>query len=158
MSRPSRSVRASWSACQSKATQPLLSQHASAVAFDGRGVLMTGSSGSGKSSLAIDLIAIGGVLVADDQVVIEAREEGIWLTAPEALSGKIEARGMGILQVPSAPAWAALVIDMDKIETERLPPERAVSLAGVTLPLLHKVESQSFAAMLRAYLKGGRVA
>lgn len=132
--------------------------HASAVGFDGRAVLITGASGTGKSALALELIALGGVLVSDDRVVIDAREGGIWLSAPKPLAGRIEARGMGILQVPSAPAWAAVAVDMETVETKRLPPERTKSLAGATLPLLRKVESRSFAAMLQVYLRGGRVA
>ncbi len=136
----------------------MLTLHASAVAFDGRAALITGASGSGKSSLALELIALGGVLVADDQVEINVREEGVWLSAPQPLAGRIEARGIGILQVPSAPARAVVVIDMDTVEAERLPPERAVTVAGATFPLLRKVESPSFAAMLRAYLLGGRFA
>lgn len=121
-------------------------------------MLITGASGTGKSALALELIALGGVLVSDDRVVIDAREGGIWLSAPKPLAGRIEARGMGILQVPSAPAWAAVAVDMETVETKRLPPERTKSLAGATLPLLRKVESRSFAAMLQVYLRGGRVA
>lgn len=132
--------------------------HASAVAFDGLAALLTGPSGSGKSSLALELIALGGVLVADDRVIAEPRAEGVLLRAPEPLADRIEARGLGVLHVPTEPAWAAVVVDMERAESERLPPERKTVVAGVTLPVLHVVESRSFAAMLRAYLRGGRVA
>lgn len=128
--------------------------HASAVAFGGKAVILTGASGSGKSSLALQLIALGGVLVADDRVVFERRADGIWLDAPEKLRGLIEARGIGLLRMRHAAAFAALVVDLDQVETARLPEPRSIELAGVELPCIHKVESPAFAAMLRAYLDG----
>ncbi|MEL7150994.1 MAG: HPr kinase/phosphatase C-terminal domain-containing protein [Pseudomonadota bacterium] len=132
--------------------------HASAVAFDGQGVLLTGPSGSGKSSLALELIAFGGVLVADDQVVLEPRSDGVWLVAPEPLEHRVEARGVGILQTPTRASRLEVVVDMSKSEDMRLPPERNIDIAGATFPLLRKVESPSFAAMLIVYLKGERLA
>ncbi len=132
--------------------QPL---HASAVAFDGRALLLTGASGSGKSTLALELIALGGILVADDRVVTEVRAGGLWLDAPDALKGRIEARGIGILTCPSAPARAHAVVDLDGVETSRLPNPRRTEVAGVELPLLRKVESPAFPAMLRLYLAEG---
>ncbi len=126
--------------------------HASAVAFGGRAALLIGPSGSGKSSLALELIALGGVLVADDRVTLERREGGLWLDAPDVLRGRIEARGVGLLTIRAAPARAGLVVDMGKVEAARMPDARSIMLAGVDLPLIHKVESPAFAAMLRVYL------
>ena len=45
-------------------------QHATCVDIKGSGVLIVGDSGSGKSGLAIGLIALGASLVADDQCEI----------------------------------------------------------------------------------------
>ncbi len=126
--------------------------HASAVAFGGRAALLIGPSGSGKSSLALELIALGGVLVADDRVTLERREGGLCLDAPDVLRGRIEARGVGLLTIRAAPARAGLVVDMGKVEAARMPDARSIMLAGVDLPLIHKVESPAFAAMLRVYL------
>ncbi|MCG6883059.1 MAG: HPr kinase/phosphatase C-terminal domain-containing protein [Silicimonas sp.] len=130
--------------------------HASAVAFDGRGVLLTGPSGSGKSMLALELIALGAVLVADDGVILSNRDGGLWMEAPMPISGRIEARGLGILATHAAPAFAALVVDMAEVETARMPERREITLEDVTLPLLRRVESPAFASMLRVYLSTGK--
>lgn len=132
--------------------QPL---HASAVAFDGRGLLIIGKSGRGKSTLALELVTLGGVLVADDRVLLTPRDGGLWMEAPEPLRNRIEARGMGILTCPTSPAEAKAVVDLDQVETERYPEGRVLRLEGVTLPLFRKVESPAFAAMLRLSLVEG---
>ena len=130
--------------------------HASAVAFGTAGLLITGRSGAGKSSLAIELLALGADLVADDRVVLTPRDGGLLMSAPEATRGLIEARGIGLLQVDPVPAWARAVVDLDDLETHRLPDPRETVIAGVHLPLIRKVESAAFPSMLRLVLKGGR--
>lgn len=131
--------------------------HASAVALNGCGVLIRGASGSGKSTLALDLIARGAALVADDRVIVSLRDGALWMRAPETLFGLIEARGIGILRAPPCPgATVAAVIDMDVVETDRLPPFRNTVLLGVDLPLLHNTARASFAAGVLHYLQFGR--
>lgn len=138
--------------------RPAPAAHASAVAFDGRAVLLTGPSGSGKSALALELLALGGLLVGDDAVLLRRDPAGgLMARAPEATRGLIEARGVGILRADAlAEAAVALVVDMGTAETDRLPPPRHVTLLGVPLPLLHKVESRCFPAAIRQYLRHGR--
>ena len=132
--------------------------HASAVALNGRGALITGPSGSGKSSLALELIAMGARLVADDGVLLSRAADGSVLArSPASIRGLIEARGVGVLRAePLDEAPIALVIDLSQVETERLPPERTTTLLGVTLPLLHKVASPHFSVAIRQYLAEGR--
>ena len=62
-----------------------LTLHATCVAVEGRGVLITGPSGSGKSSLALALMAHGARLVADDRVTLSLREGTLWATCPETI-------------------------------------------------------------------------
>lgn len=71
--------------------------HGTCVDWGGRGVLLLGPSGSGKSDLALRLIDAGAVLVADDQT--ELSEDGV-ASAPERLRGLLEVRGVGILRFP----------------------------------------------------------
>lgn len=131
--------------------------HASAVAVDGRGLLITGASGSGKSSLALEMMALGADLVADDRVEVRRHPEGgLILSAPETIRGLIEARGLGLLRAPVVMARAMAVIDLDQKETARLPKRREIVIAGEVLPLLAGVESRAIASMLVLYLKGDR--
>lgn len=132
--------------------------HASCVALNGRGVLIRGRSGSGKSALALELMALGAVLVADDRTDITAGPDGPVATCPQAIRGMIEARGVGLLQAETeTDAPVTLVVDMDTEETHRLPPHRVTDLAGAVVPLVHKSASIGFAAALRQYLIGGRI-
>ncbi|MBD3678023.1 MAG: serine kinase [Rhodobacteraceae bacterium] len=131
--------------------------HATSVALGNSGLLIRGASGSGKSGLALQLMAFGARLISDDGTVITVHEGGLMMTAPEKISGLIEARGIGLLQADVQPsAWLRLVVDLDEVEAERLPPHRTCDLLGQKVALLHKVESPHFPAAVLQYLKGGR--
>ncbi|HGG65172.1 MAG TPA: serine kinase, partial [Rhodobacteraceae bacterium] len=68
--------------------------HASSVAVDGKAVLVVGPSGSGKSALCLQLMALGATLVADDRTELISSESGLIARAPETIDGMIEARGV----------------------------------------------------------------
>lgn len=128
--------------------------HATVVAVGENGVLITGASGSGKSALALELLARGGALVADDRADVALDGDRLVATCPEPLIGMIEARGVGILRVtPQKSARIVLVVDMDTTETERMPSEKTVQIVGKTLPLLHNVALQHFPAAIIQYLR-----
>ena len=131
--------------------------HATAVAFGTAGLLIRGMAGSGKSTLALQLLGLGAILVADDRVIATPSEGSLTLASPDATTGMIEARGLGLLRVPTCRAVARAVVDLDTVEEERLPPPHETVIAGVRLPLLHKVESAAFPSMLRLLLLGGLV-
>lgn len=123
-----------------------------------RGVLISGRSGQGKSALALALMAFGARLVADDRVLLEPRNGRLIATCPAALSGLVEARGIGLLRARCVPRAALmLVVDLDHEETERLPHPRFRHIAGVSLPCLHKIDKAYFPAAILQYLKAGRV-
>lgn len=71
--------------------------HASCVSLDGRGVLIRGHSGAGKSAFALSLINRGFKLVSDDQVQLIHQNGVLYAKTFEALKGLIEVRGIGIL-------------------------------------------------------------
>ena len=76
--------------------------HATAVAINGLGILLSGPSGSGKSDLALRLIDRGAILVSDDGVLVDAvHMQPVLRTAPN-IAGLIEVRGVGIIKMPFA--------------------------------------------------------
>ncbi len=131
--------------------------HASTVALDGQGLLILGPSGSGKSSLALQLMALGAQLVADDRTHVWREGGRLMAASPPAIQGMIEARGVGLLGAEAhGPVPLALAVDMGQAETERLPPRREIRLLNLPLPLLHNPTTAAFAAALVQYLRGGR--
>lgn len=110
--------------------------HGTCVAFGASGVLIRGHSGSGKSDLALRLIADGARLVADDQVLIAKAGRGLVARAPKTIRGVMEVRGIGILRVPTA-ASARLKLVVDLVPSRRVPrlPEpRWEDIGGVRVP------------------------
>lgn len=133
--------------------------HASCVADRGRGLLILGPSGSGKSALALALIGLGAVLVADDQVILRRDGDKLIATCPPALAGLIEARGIGILRAPVVGhAPVALVVDLGIVEADRLPPCRQRDLLGVSVDLVTGPVTPHFAVTLLHLLRHGRAA
>ncbi len=131
--------------------------HATCVAVAGKAAVFLGASGSGKSALALNLMALGADLVADDRVILTNAGGVVSASAPDAISGMIEARGIGLLRArASGPAPVECVVDLDQVETARMPPVRQTILLGQSVTLLYKVDSPHFAAALMQYLKEGR--
>lgn len=131
--------------------------HATTVAVEGRGLLILGPSGSGKSCLALQLMAVGAVLVADDRTDVAVEDGRLIARAPQALRGRIEARGVGILNAPvSGPVPLALAVDLGRAEDQRLPPFRSHSVAGMSLPLVLGPYRPHLYAALRQLLLTGR--
>lgn len=109
--------------------------HASCVALEGRAILISGPSGSGKSDLALRLIDRGAALVSDDYTIVRRVEGKLLASAPANIGGKIEVRGLGIIPIPAVGDLpVCLMIELGH-DVQRMPKERErVVIAGIALP------------------------
>ena len=142
--------------------------HASCVALTcaelTMGVLLMGPSGCGKSSLALSLIDQSGSgigsdapitarLVSDDQVLLTEVDGDLMASAPKPITGLLEVRGIGIVQVQTArsPMRVDRVVShAAAADQERVPDTCEIELAGCNLPL-HKIDF--VAASAAAYIR-----
>lgn len=126
--------------------------HACCAALGEAGVLITGPSGSGKSDLLLRLIDAGFCLVADDRTRLDDGQA----SAPEALFGLIEVRGLGILEMPArrAPVRIHLHVDLSPMTPPpaRLPEEERHAATGA-LTLRLDPRRASAVAIIRAALR-----
>ena len=98
--------------------------HASSVEIDGKGVVILGKSGSGKSNLAIKLISMGAKLISDDQTYFKLKDNKIIISKPKTTPNFIEARGIGLIKTPMVmSAKLFCFVNITNIELERLPYE-----------------------------------
>lgn len=115
--------------------------HATAVALfcaDGwRGALLSGPSGAGKSDLALRLIASGWRLIGDDYVHVWASSGSLYAAPVQTISGRIEARGLGILSLGNRLfSRIVLCVDCSQELVDRLPEPVNIVVEGITLSRL----------------------
>ncbi|MFM9847843.1 MAG: HPr kinase/phosphorylase [Hyphomicrobiaceae bacterium] len=121
--------------------------HGTCIALEDGAAILEGPSGIGKSDLALRCImqlnqfdgrALASKLVADDQVLLERRTSSLWARAPASIAGKLEVRGLGIVDVPHVPeARLRLVVWLVGADAiERLPDPAEAAILGLTLPLV----------------------
>jgi serine kinase of HPr protein (carbohydrate metabolism regulator) len=111
--------------------------HASTVAMDGRAVVIMGPSGAGKSDLVLRLLDRGFTLVSDDQTLVKRDGERLIASAPPNIAGKLEIRGIGIVDMKTVSDMPiALLVELTS-EIQRLPDDsRERPILGVHLPLI----------------------
>ena len=126
--------------------------HASTIAIDGRAVMISGRSGSGKSDLALRLIDRGFTLVSDDQTIVRRNGNRLVATAPATIAGKLEIRGIGIVELPAASnVPVALIVELGD-ELTRLPEDgREREILGVPVPVI-SIDSQTASAAAKVVL------
>lgn len=112
--------------------------HASTVAVDGRAVVITGPSGSGKSDLALRMLDRGFTLVSDDRTILCKDGPKLVASAPETIKGKLEVRGVGIVEIEHvSDVPVALVVELTS-DIQRLPDDsRERLILGVAIPLIN---------------------
>jgi serine kinase of HPr protein (carbohydrate metabolism regulator) len=111
--------------------------HASTVAMGGRAVVIMGPSGAGKSDLVLRLLDRGFTLVSDDQTLVKRDGERLIASAPPNIAGKLEIRGIGIVDMETvSDVPIALLVELTS-EIQRLPDDsRERPILGVRLPLI----------------------
>jgi serine kinase of HPr protein (carbohydrate metabolism regulator) len=114
---------------------PPFAHQAGCVVIEGRGVLIEGASGMGKSSLALSLIDRGAGFVGDDSVMLEAVAGRLLARPHPNTRGLMEIRGLGLVPmavVEQAPVALVLCLSQD---APRYVEKAAIRrLGGVDLP------------------------
>ena len=131
--------------------------HATTVAIDGRAVLIFGRSGAGKSDRALRLIDRGATLVSDDYTVVAAQDGALLTTPPGTIAGKMELRGVGLIDLPHvSDVPAGLIVDLDH-DPDRLPEPGTREIAGIAVPVmsLHGLEPSAPIKVEKALLLHG---
>jgi serine kinase of HPr protein (carbohydrate metabolism regulator) len=140
--------------------------HATGLVLGTTGLILRGSSGAGKSLLALELLdewearGLEARLVGDDRIDIEAQKSIIVMHAPKAIQGLVELRGRGIVSRPFVEkAPVHLVVDLVD-EVERMVEEDAlttelygVKLARCPVPRAGKVDGRHQLLLIREALR-----
>ena len=131
--------------------------HASTVALDGRAVLITGPSGSGKSDLALRMLDRGFGLVSDDQTIVKKDGSRLIASAPATIAGKLEIRGIGIVELePTDNVPVALIVELTS-DIQRMPDDsRERPILGVKLPLI-TIDAMTASAPSKVAIALGRM-
>lgn len=111
--------------------------HACCVAVENDGVMIVGGSGRGKSDICLRLInSHRAILVADDRVDLRVEDNQVLASAPAAIKGCLEVRGVGILTLPALDETVLkLVVELVKepSEVERLPEPEYYDCSGIKI-------------------------
>lgn len=125
------------------------------MAVDGQGLLILGPSGSGKSSLAAQMIAFGAHLVSDDLTVLARNARGVICKRPELGPQAMELPGLGIIPargVDAAPLTCCLLLQSAR--AERLPQPEQIEIFGIAVPVHRAVYAADLGAKMMVLMAG----
>ena len=109
---------------------------ASAVAISGRGLLILGKPGAGKSSLTLALIDRGATLIGDDGVAITRQGDRVIASPPPNIAGMVEIRNVGIITLPTASAPLSLILRLEQDAPRYTEAAEPYPIAGASVPSL----------------------
>ncbi|MDZ4307803.1 serine kinase [Allopontixanthobacter sp.] len=115
---------------------PMVLHQAGCIAVGGRGILIEGPPGSGKTTLALMLLDRGAALVGDDGVELAIRLGHLWAMPPAHTAGKLEIRGVGIIDLPVTQAPVSLRLILSPDAPRYIEQADSSEVAGARLPTL----------------------
>ena len=111
--------------------------HATLISFNDTGILLIGKSGSGKSDIALRFIQEhNALLVADDRVCLEVKNNILYGSSPQELAGKLEVRGLGIAQLDykkKEKITLCVELCLQRKNIERMPQPEYINFLGVSV-------------------------
>lgn len=128
--------------------------HATAFIYRDQGCLVLGDAGSGKTSLAAQMLLHGAELIADDQVLLTQADGSLVAQAPATTQGVMELRGMGLIRLAYTRAPIHCVIQLQMDAVERLPEPETKRWLEVEVPMIRLQQGDhGAAARLALYLQ-----
>lgn len=127
--------------------------YATSISIEDNGIMIIGSSGSGKSDLALRLIDSGGTLISDDRTVCERKDNKIFLFTLKEIKGLIEVRGVGIIKVPYVEnVQLKLLVSLTEEKLDRLPRIKNKKIFNISIPQI-KISAKDISAVAKIKLK-----
>jgi len=132
-----------------EAAQPELLIQATAVAVEGKGVVIIGPPGSGKSELALTLIDRGATLIGDDGVCLRKHGEILFASPPPNIRGKFEIRNVGIVDMPTCSAPVGIVLELEQNAPRFIESPEVQLWLGYSIPKL-RLDARTTVAAIKA--------